>query len=160
MSDQQKQFRSALGKFATGVTIITTRDDKGVAVGVTASSFNSVSLSPPLVLWSLGRDSANLDNFCSANGFNVHVLGAHQSALSNTFARTGSDKFCGLDVTDPAGTYPRLPDYAALFRCTTKFQYDGGDHIIFVGEVTSFESHDIEPLIYCGGQYLNARSDS
>lgn len=158
MSDQQKQFRFALGKFATGVTIVTTRDEKGGAVGVTASSFNSVSLSPPLVLWSLGRDSANFNNFCSAGGFNVHVLGSHQSDLSNAFARTGTDKFAGLDVTDPAGAFPLLPDYAALFRCQTKHQYDGGDHVIFVGEVTSYESRDVEPLIYCAGKYLNASS--
>jgi 3-hydroxy-9,10-secoandrosta-1,3,5(10)-triene-9,17-dione monooxygenase reductase component len=160
MSDQQRPFRFALGKFATGVTIVTTRDEKGIAVGVTASSFNSVSLSPPLILWSLGRDSANVKNFCTADGFNVHILGSHQSELSNAFARTGADKFAGLEVTDPAGAFPLLPDYAALFRCQTKYQYDGGDHIIFVGEVTSFESRDIEPLIYCGGKYLNARSNA
>jgi 3-hydroxy-9,10-secoandrosta-1,3,5(10)-triene-9,17-dione monooxygenase reductase component len=156
MPDQHQQFRSALGKFATGVTIVTTRDANGAAVGVTASSFNSVSLSPPLILWSLGRDSANLDSFCAAEGFNVHVLGSHQSALSNAFARTGTDKFANLDVTDPAGAFPLLPDYAALFRCQTKHQYAGGDHIIFVGEVTSYDSRDIETLIYCGGKYLNA----
>lgn len=156
MSDEQKKFRTALGKFPTGVTIITTRDPSGIAVGVTASSFNSVSLNPPLILWSLGRDSATLNSFCAAEGFNVHVLGNHQSDLSNTFARTGSNKFAGLNIDDPCSPYPLLPDYAALFRCKTKHQYDGGDHIIFVGEVQSFDTRDVEPLIYCGGRYTNA----
>lgn len=156
MSNKSRDFRSALGKFPTGVTIITTCDRQGRAIGVTASSFNSVSLTPPLVLWSLDRESTNLDHFCAANGFNVHVLGCHQSALSNRFANPNLDKFDGRNWQDPHSPFPLLDDYAALFRCTTRHQYDGGDHIIFVGEVTSFEARDIEPLIYSGGRYQNA----
>lgn len=155
MTDSQKDFRKALGKFATGVTVITTVDADGGPIGVTASSFNSVSLDPPLVLWSLAKDSYSMQAFEQASGFNVHVLTHQQAAISNHFASKGNDKFAGLDWADSHSPYPVIADYAALFRCTTEFKYEGGDHVIFVGRVTSHEARDAEPLIFRGGQYAD-----
>jgi len=153
-----KEFRNALGQFATGVTVITTRDKGGDAVGVTASSFNSVSLDPPLVLWSLAKSASSLEAYETSGGFNVHVLAAHQSDLSNQFARAGADKFAGVDITDCENGFPLLPECAALFRCRTHFQYEGGDHIIFVGEVIEYEAHPFPVLVFHAGQYADTKN--
>jgi len=151
-------FRNALGQFATGVTVVTTIDENGDPVGVTASSFNSVSLDPPLVLWSLSKKAHSLPAYQTSGGFNVHVLAAHQIELSNQFARPGENKFANIDwKTCPQG-FPLLPECSALFRCTTNFQYEGGDHIIFVGQVEEFETHDLPALVFHGGQYAEART--
>jgi len=158
MSNQdtpQIEFRNALGKFATGVTIITTLDSVGEPVGLTASSFNSLSLDPPLILWSLDKKALSMKAFEQAENFNVHVLTHKQSALSNHFARKGEDKFAGIDWECPEGGSPTLGDYAALFNCKTRFQYEGGDHIIFVGEVVGFQTRQAEPLIFRGGRYAD-----
>ena len=149
-------FRAALGAFATGVTIVTTRDAKGRDVGLTANSFNSVSLDPPMVLWSLGLGSRSLEAFRNADHFAVHILAADQEALSNRFAGKGEDKFGGLAVERcPAGV-PLLPDCSARFRCRTVYQYEGGDHVIFVGEVTGFDRSPRPPLLFHGGRYALA----
>ena len=97
MSDTNPHaFRNALGQFATGVTVVTTMDENGKPVGVTASSFNSVSLDPPLVLWSLAKSSKSMPAYQNSGGFNVHVLASHQDTLSNQFARPSEDKFSGV----------------------------------------------------------------
>jgi len=150
-------FRNALGNFATGVTIVTTMDDQGEPVGVTASSFNSVSLDPPLVLWSLAKKAYSLPAYQNSGGFNVHVLAAHQSDVSNQFARPGENKFEGIEWSKCDQGFPLLPECAALFRCKTNFQYEGGDHIIFVGEVIDFETHDLPALVFHGGKYAEAK---
>ena len=93
-------FRAALGTFTTGVTIITTRAADGEAVGITANSFNSVSLNPPLVLWSLAKNARSLAAFSGAKHWNVHVLSADQEALSGRFARQGEEKFAGLELDE------------------------------------------------------------
>ena len=152
-----KQFRNALGQFATGVTIVTTTDEDGNPVGVTASSFNSVSLDPPLVLWSLAKDARSMPAYQKSGGFNVHVLASHQSSLSNQFARPTGDKFEGVDWTECENGFPLLPESAALFRCKTHYQYEGGDHIIFVGEVIDYQSHDLPVLVFHGGSYADAK---
>jgi len=157
MSAEQRMLRDALGRFATGVTIVTTTDDKGNPVGVTASSFNSVSLDPPMVLWSLAKTSHSMPAFENSGGFNVHILAAHQKDLSNQFAGRGEDKFVGIDYENDTEGFPLLPEYAALFRCKTNFQYEGGDHIIFVGEVVEHKSTDYPVLIFHGGKYAEAR---
>ena len=112
-------FRNALGQFATGVTIVTTKDAGGNPVGVTASSFNSVSLDPPLVLWSLAKTAHSMPAYENSGGFNVHVLASHQSDLSNQFARPSDDKFDGVAWKNCDQDFPVLPEYAALFRCKT-----------------------------------------
>lgn len=150
-------FRAALGAFATGVTIATTKDSAGRPVGVTASSFNSVSLEPPLILWSLAKSSSSRDAFCSSGHFAVHVLAACQEELSNRFARRGEDKFRGVAWRDGPTGSPILDDHAALFECRTRHQYEGGDHIIFVGEVLGFETRDRAPLLFHKGCYAEPR---
>jgi 3-hydroxy-9,10-secoandrosta-1,3,5(10)-triene-9,17-dione monooxygenase reductase component len=151
-------FRNALGRFATGVTIVTTTDKDGEPVGVTASSFNSVSLEPPLVLWSLAKSAHSLPAYQNSGGFNVHVLAAHQTDISNGFARPGENKFDGIEWTACPQGFPLLPECAALFRCKTNFQYEGGDHIIFVGEVVGYEDHDLPALVFHSGKYAEART--
>ena len=149
-------FRGALGAFATGVTIVTTRDGTGVDCGLTANSFNSVSLDPPMVLWSLARTSHNMEAFRGASHFAVHILAADQEALSNGFAKRGADKFAGVEVERGEGDMPLLTGCTARFQCRTAYQYEGGDHIIFVGEVIAFDHEDRAPLLFHGGRYAMA----
>jgi 3-hydroxy-9,10-secoandrosta-1,3,5(10)-triene-9,17-dione monooxygenase reductase component len=151
-----RAFRDALGSFATGVTVITTRAADGSPVGLTANSFNSVSLEPPMVLWSLARASRSLPAFEQASHWAVHVLGADQEAVSNRFARRGEDKFAGLPVERGEGDVPLLRGCAARFECRGAFRYDGGDHVIFVGEVVRFARGAAVPLVFHAGQYALA----
>lgn len=151
------EFRNALGAFATGVTIVTTTDSAGVPVGVTASSFNSVSLDPPLVLWSLAKSAQSRDAFCSSGHFAIHVLAESQEATSNRFARSGEDKFAGVDWSPGSIGSPVFDTYAAVFQCRTRYQYEGGDHIILVGEVVAYERRDEAPLLFHGGRYAEHR---
>lgn len=153
-----RAFRNALGSFATGVTVITTRAADGTSVGLTANSFNSVSLDPPMVLWSLAKTSRSMPVFAEAEYFAVHVLAAEQEALSVRFAKSGEDKFAQIAVENGIAGLPLLPDCAARFQCKTSFRHEGGDHIIFVGEVLDFDRSDHAPLLYHAGQYaLSAR---
>ena len=151
-----RQFRSALGAFATGVTIVTTRSPTGEDIGLTANSFNSVSLDPPMVLWSLARKSLSLPAFLESGYFAIHVLAAAQEDLSVTFATRGADKFAGLNVTRGTGGIPLIPGCSALFQCKTAFNYEGGDHVIFVGEVQEFEHFNQPPLVFHSGRYAVA----
>lgn len=150
------EFRKALGSFATGVTVITTRAADGAALGMTVSSFNSVSLEPPLVLWSLANSSLSLPAFRAAEHWIVHVLGTDQEGLSGRFARRGEDKFAGLEFDAGVGGAPLLRGCSARFQCRTAFQYEGGDHVIFVGEVLAFDREDHAPLVFHGGRYAHA----
>lgn len=153
-----RAFRTALGSFATGVTVITTCAADGTPVGLTANSFNSVSLDPPMVLWSLSRTAKSMPVFEQAQYFAVHVLAADQAALSARFARSGSDKFAQLPLETGIAGLPLLKDCAARFQCQTSFRHDGGDHLIFVGQVLEFDAYERPPLIYHAGQYaLSAR---
>lgn len=160
MSKQEaaRAFRNALGSFATGVTVATTIDRAGQPIGVTASSFNSVSLDPPLVLWSLAKDSLSRESFCEGGHFAVHILKASQEELSNRFARSGADKFAGVAWSKGVVGSPILDDYAALFQCRTRHLYDGGDHIILVGEVADYRATDAEPLLFHAGSYAERRA--
>jgi 3-hydroxy-9,10-secoandrosta-1,3,5(10)-triene-9,17-dione monooxygenase reductase component len=151
-----REFRTALGSFATGVTIVTTQSAELQDVGITANSFNSVSLDPPMILWSLARKAWSLSAFMHNAHFAVHVLAAHQDDLSQRFATQGVEKFAGLTIERGAGQVPLLKDCAARFLCRTAFKYEGGDHIIFVGEVLSFESGHHAPLVYHAGRYATA----
>ncbi len=155
-SPDPTNLRSALGSFVTGVTIMTACDSNSRDVGVTANSFNSVSLDPPMVLWSLARTSGSLPVFADASHFVVHILAADQEHLSNRFARSAADKFDGLAIERGAGGAPLLPGTTARFQCRTAYKYDGGDHIIFVGEVEEFESSARPPLAFHGGRYAVA----
>lgn len=147
------EFRTALGSFVTGVTIVTARDAKGRPFGLTANSFNSVSLDPPMVLWSLSLQSGSLPVFRDADNWAVHVLAADQQGMSDRFAMPGRDKFDGLDIDDGPEGAPLLEGYAARFGCRARFEYEGGDHAIFLGEVIDFDRREVEPLIYHSGRY-------
>ena len=146
-------FRNALGSFVTGVTIVTARDGDGAPVGLTANSFNSVSLDPPMVLWSLALSSRSLPAFRDATAWAVHILAADQEDMSNRFARTGADKFAGLKVDDGPEGAPLIEGCAARFGCRARYEYEGGDHAIFLGEVIDFARSTAEPLVYHSGRY-------
>lgn len=148
-------FRRSLGEFATGVTVITTNVG-GIGYGMTSNSFASVSLNPPLVLWSIRRESTSFAAFESCTHFAVHVLADNQIALSQRFARSGPDKFVGLDHLPGLGEAPILHDVAASFECRRSQAYDGGDHLILLGEVKRFCRYDRPPLLFAKGRYAVA----
>lgn len=148
--------RHALGQFATGVTIVTTAGPDDEPIGVTANSFNSVSLDPPLVLWSLMNASLSRPNFESAAHFCVHILAASQEELSQRFAARSRNKFSGLKWVRGVGSVPMLEEYVARFQCRMTNQYPVGDHIVFVGEVLHFDKTDKRPLVFHGGRYALA----
>ncbi len=147
------RFRQALGSFTTGVTVVTAVGLKGEDIGLTANSFNSVSLDPPMILWSLAKSALSLEAFKAAQYFAVHILASSQEELSGRFARRGEDKFFGLDLQRGRAGVPLLDGCAARFFCRTAFQYEGGDHIIFVGEVVEFDHKGLDPLLFHSGQY-------
>jgi len=149
-----KDFRRALGQFPTGVTVITTLDQAGNPVGVTASSFNTVSIEPALVLWSIDKGANSLSAFENAKHFAVNVLGSDQVATSNNFASRGEDKFANADYRCNEYGIPLLADCAAQFECSTWAVYEGGDHLILVGEVQAYQHQsDTSPLVFARGSY-------
>ena len=145
--------RRALGAFVTGVTVVTTRDAAGEPVGLTVNSFNAVSLSPPLVLWSLATKAASYDAFRQAEHFAVNILSAGQKNLSERFAKTGGEKFAEIPWQDDVAGMPLLDGVSASFTCRNLHQYPGGDHLIFIGEVLDFHQHGEPPLVYANGRY-------
>jgi flavin reductase (DIM6/NTAB) family NADH-FMN oxidoreductase RutF len=148
------QFRKALGAFATGVTVITALGPRDEPVGFTANSFNSVSLEPPLVLFSLDKQASILGAFLSARHFAVNVLREDQRALSERFAARQEDRFEGIAFETWETGCPILPDTLASFECDYRYSYDVGDHVIFVGEVKRMEQRAAGgPLLYFGGAY-------
>ncbi|WP_374423319.1 p-hydroxyphenylacetate 3-hydroxylase reductase component [Chromobacterium sp.] len=151
-----RALRRALGNFATGVTVVTAAAPDGERAGVTANSFNSVSLDPPLVLWSLDKRSASHPVFAQASHFVVHVLAADQIELSNRFARAAADKFAGLEPEAGRGGAPLLDGCAARFHCRLHQQLDGGDHWILLGLVEAFDDFGAAPLLYHQGMYAAA----
>lgn len=153
-----RELRNALGHFATGVTIVTTAGKDGVPVGLTVNSFSSVSLEPPLVLWSLAKTANSLSAFRENRYFTIHILGEHQVNLSNRFASAGSDKFANLEYETGPGNVPLLDGCAARFQCRLSSEYEGGDHMIFVGEVLEFEESGEAPLVFHRGRYATAKT--
>src|SRR5467141_2969910 len=148
-----RDFRNALGTFATGVTIITALAPNGKPYGLNCNSFASVSLNPPLVLWSLGMFSQGLTIFQNASHFAVNVLGASQQALAAKFAKSADDKFDGVEWTPGLGNAPLLADSVANFQCRAANRYYGGDHIIFLGAVEAYTYNRREPLLFARGGY-------
>jgi flavin reductase (DIM6/NTAB) family NADH-FMN oxidoreductase RutF len=156
MPDNKQQtidFRNALGSFATGITIVTAIGEDGQKVGMTVNSFNSVSLDPALILWSIARNSNCFDDFIAAKSFAIHVLSADQQDISNRFAKSGEDKFAGIECSEGLSGVPILPHYSACFQCSLEHQYEGGDHIILVGKVLEFNDNGLNPLVFYRGQY-------
>lgn len=154
MSFDPKNFRRALGKFATGVTVVTAIDSNNERQGVTASSFNTVSIDPPLILWSVDKNAYSAQIFKNAEHFVVNVLANSQIGISNQFARRGEDKFSGIGCTEGIGKAPRLDGVVACFECKTWSIYDGGDHHIIVGEVIDFQYDESRnSLVFHNGRY-------
>jgi flavin reductase (DIM6/NTAB) family NADH-FMN oxidoreductase RutF len=152
-----RAFKLALGQFATGVTVITTRAPSGQLIGITASSFNSVSLDPPLVLWSLATRSASMPVFRSNSHYVVNVLAASQLDLCTRFATVKGDRFAGVSHAAGDTGMPVLDGALAWFECHNRSRYDEGDHVIFVGEVERCGVHaqaaDLKPLVFHGGEF-------
>ncbi|HEX7927662.1 MAG TPA: flavin reductase family protein [bacterium] len=148
-----KAFKSAMSRWATGVTIITTRAPSGELGGFTASSFSSLSLDPPLVLFCLGDASVSLPAFLAAEGFAVHVLADGQQDLSARFAQQGGDKFQDLKYREGNRSVPLLQGCLATLECRKVQVYSGGDHRVFLGEVEQVHVNDGAPLLYYRGEY-------
>jgi len=149
----RRDYRRALGQFATGVTVVTARASDGRRVGVTVNSFSSVSLNPPLILWSLSRQTPSFNDFTTTTHFAVNVLEARQHHLSRQFSTPLPDKFAGVEFAEGAHGLPILSGVIAEFICRKVRQYDGGDHVIVVGEVEQYKYHDGEPLVFHSGRY-------
>jgi flavin reductase (DIM6/NTAB) family NADH-FMN oxidoreductase RutF len=151
-----RELRNALSSFATGVTVVTCRDAEGNPVGATASSFNSVSIDPPLILWSVTKTILSADAFINAKEFVINVLADDQTDISNQFARSGEDKFAGVETESGIGNVPMLPGAVTRFQCKTWATYDGGDHEIIVGEVVEMDTCDKDGLVFYRGGYAKA----
>lgn len=151
----QRAFRGALGAFATGVAVITAQGPGGEAIGLTMSSFNSVSLDPPLVLFSVDRRAHSLAAMQAAEGYAVNILAQDQEHLSNRFAKALSDKWAEVAHTLGHAEAPLIEGALAHFECVPYAEYDGGDHVIFVGRVVQFGAGEagLEPLVFFRGQY-------
>ncbi|WP_280153370.1 flavin reductase family protein [Piscinibacter sp. XHJ-5] len=150
-----EQFRAALGMFATGVTIVTARDAGGAPIGLTANSFNSVSLDPPLVLWSLSRLAGSMPHFTRGSHYAINILAAEQRELAERFSRKDADRFAGVAYREGRAGAPIFEGAAAVFECFNRSRYAEGDHVIFVGEVEHCERREsAQPLIFHGGRYF------
>ncbi|MEO8721953.1 MAG: flavin reductase family protein [Sphingobium sp.] len=151
-----QELRGVLGTFATGVTVMTTRSADGEPVGATVSSFNSVSLDPPLVLFSLARTAQALAVWEAAEGFAVNILTEDQTDISNRFARAQNDKWSGLAISPgPVMGFPLIPGALASMECAHFAHYDGGDHLIIVGRVVALQrsAETRRPLLFYGSRY-------
>jgi flavin reductase (DIM6/NTAB) family NADH-FMN oxidoreductase RutF len=149
-----RAFRTALGAFTTGVTVVTTRGPQGEPIGNTVNSFSAVSLDPPLVLWSFGKRAYSFKAYLSSDHFVVNILREGQEHISRRFSRPLEDKWIGFDFETWDTGCPILPNALAVFECKMAYNYQGGDHVIFVGEVLNFH-HDPtgRPLVFWHGDY-------
>src|SRR5256885_7535628 len=149
-----RELRSAIGSFATGVTIITTRDGAGTPHGMTANSFSSVSLNPPLVLWSSSLYAQSLPAFQESPHFCVNILAYDQIELSNKFAKQADDKFVDVDHIIPESGAPVIVGSAAHFECRNEFRHYGGRPLIFIRHVQRLGFPDKPTLLFCRGKYM------
>lgn len=148
-----RDLRRAFGQYATGVTVVTTRDDTGRPWGMTANSFTSVSLNPPLVLWAAAKSSPSTPAFAEGERFAVNVLASDQHHLSRQFATSGAEKFEGVDLAGGPDDVPVLEGVVAHFVCRRTETVDAGDHVVFLGEVESYAADGGEPLVFHAGGY-------
>ena len=150
----RQEFRTALGMFATGVTVVTARTADGTLVGLTANSFNSVSLTPPLVLWSLSQAASAMAAFSQGWHYAINILSADQKALAEQFAGPRDQRWAGVEFTLGINGAPLLTGVAATFECFNRRRYEEGDHVIFVGEVERCHHQaNASPLLYHGGKF-------
>ena len=148
------ELRRCLGAFVTGVTVITALDDTGAAIGVTANSFNSVSLDPPLIVWSLRVNASSFPAYSRARRFVVNILSEDQVDISNRFARSGPDRFAAIAVTPGIDSVPLIDGCAAHLECRTEATYPGGDHLLFLGRVERIVGSARKPLAFGAGKYM------
>ena len=153
-----KKFRQCLGKFATGVTIVTCADDEGRPYGITANSFSSVSLEPQLILWNIAKVSNSLQAFLDAEYFAINILASDQRELSSHFAKSDHTLFDTVEISRSDENVPLIPGTLACLECRTHQIHDCGDHYVIVGEVVSFEASDAEPLLFFNGKYTAIKS--
>jgi len=149
-----KELRRVLGAFTTGVTIMTTVDQDGKRYGVTANSFSSVSLDPPLILWSQSRTSSSYHAFRNSERFVVNILADHQIQVSNQFAKSGDNKFQGIAVNEGLGGVPIIDDCSAYLECVKVAVHPGGDHDIYIGQVERIYRGGNRPLAFGEGRYV------
>jgi flavin reductase (DIM6/NTAB) family NADH-FMN oxidoreductase RutF len=154
-----KEFRRCLGKFATGVTVVTCADDQGKPRGITANSFSSVSLEPRLILWNIAKVSNSLEAFLAAKFFAINVLASDQKDLSAHFAKSDHTLFDSVEIDRSADNVPLIPGALARFECRTQQLHDCGDHYIIIGEVVRFASTDADPLMFFAGNYASIASN-
>jgi len=150
-AETARAYRAALGQFGTGVTVVTTNSDWG-RIGITANSFSSVSLDPPLVLWSVSKGSKRYPPFSQSEHFAIHVLGSDQADICNGFAGR-ADAFDGLDWADNAHGVPLIHNCLARFECRKSDVHDAGDHAIMVGEVLNVTIRQGDPLLFHNGTF-------
>jgi flavin reductase (DIM6/NTAB) family NADH-FMN oxidoreductase RutF/DNA-binding IclR family transcriptional regulator len=143
-----------LGSFVTGVTVITVLDEEGRPIGMTANSFNSVSLDPPLIVWSLRSNASTYGAYSRAKRFVVNILSETQVDISQRFARSGPDRFEGVTTTPGIVGIPLITGCAATFECSTEATYPGGDHLLFLGRVERLASSALKPLAFGAGKYM------
>jgi flavin reductase (DIM6/NTAB) family NADH-FMN oxidoreductase RutF len=149
------ELRKAFSSFATGVTVITGIGNTNQAVGVTISSFNTVSLEPPLVLWSLSERSVLVDAFALGKKQLIHVLERSQEDLAMRFAKSTGDQFTGVNFTTEASGLAKLPDCVAYFECETIAVHPGGDHRIIVARIVNLHHHEErDPLVFSRSQFM------
>ena len=148
-----RDLRNAFGMFATGVTIVTTRSPEGQPIGLTCNSFASVSLKPPLVLWSLSLYSPNLQAFLQAPNFGVNILACSQFELSRRFSSPVKDRFEGVTWWLGETNVPLLGEVAAQMECRNETRHYSGDHVVLIGQVVRYEYRDVEPLVFARGLY-------
>lgn len=153
MPVSSEEFRTALSRFASGVTVVTTKDDAGKMHGLTVSAFSSVSLDPPLVLVCIERSAGSHHAFDESGLFTVNILNSSQQDLSERFASQLINKFQGLDFSLSEHGLPTLADCLANLECKVVHSYDGGDHTVYIGEVLNTESADGDPLLYFRSDY-------
>ncbi len=150
---EPRGLRNALGRFATGVTVITTRTVSGRIEGMTVNSFSSVSLDPPLVLWSLRREARSLPSFIEAGCFAINVLSATQHRHAHCFVTTSENKFAAIDWVPGLGGCPLLANCIARFECNTQQTMRAGDHLIFIGRIERASYSEGQPLLFHAGAY-------
>lgn len=153
----QRALRTAFGTFATGVAVATARGAGGELVGLTINSFSSVSLEPPLVLWSQSRFAPSHPTFLSASHFAINVLAEDQVLLSEHFARFSADKFANVDFISGASGAPLLVGATSYFECARETEINGGDHMIFLGRVECFAHQPSRPLLFLRGSYCTVQ---
>lgn len=161
MSFDARRFRDALGQFPTGVAIVTARTRDGERLGMTVSSFNSVSLDPPLVLFSVHRQALTFAIWKAVDRYAINILNEEQEQLSNQFARAKGDKWEGISPLTGETGVPTMPNAAVVFECESYAHYDGGDHEIFVGRVAAMHQHSVNrgrPLVFFDGRYRQLAS--